>query len=256
MTTAVNKKDTFAQKVKTEIRVINTVIRSMRIKGDDPLDQNAKQQIIQLMNMYVQNGDKLMYEVLNEIAKAMLGDPTAQKVITYEETEVDVPEYIVFYPDYIKNKMNLLEKLLGYDEKSDQPKQAFKIDNPIFSIPPNKNYPQPTPTFTAFNQTGTSVFNQTGTPAFNPTGTPAFNPTGTPTFNPTGTPTFNPTGTSVFNQTGVPTFNSTGTPAFNTTGTPAFNQTGAPTFNPTGTTTTKPTGTYGFNPTSTTVVGK
>jgi len=133
MTTTVNKKDTFAQKVKTEIRVINNIIRSMRIKGDDPLEPNTRQQIIQLMNMYVQNGDKLMYGVLNEIAKSMIGDPTAQKVITYEETEVEVPEYIVFYPDYIKNEMNLLEKLLGYDEKSDPPKQALspfsKIDN-------------------------------------------------------------------------------------------------------------------------------
>jgi len=181
MNTNVSKKEIFASKVKHEIRELNNIIRRMKIKTDNANDQNIRQQIIQLLSMYVQNGDQLMYAVLNEIAKSMINDPSALKVIIYEETEINIPEFYVFFPEYVKNKISKLEKLLTYDD--------FKpVQNNLLN----------------FNPTGAGTFNPTGAGTFNPS---TFNPAGPSTFNPTGAGTFNPAGASTFNPTGPGTFN-------------------------------------------------
>jgi len=191
MNTNISKKESLANKVKNEIREINNIIRRMKIKTDNVHDLGIRQHIIQLLSMYVQNGDPLMYAVLNEMAKSMINDPSALKVITYEETEVEIPECYVFFQDYVKNKISRLENILTYDD--------------IPAIKPVQN------NLLNFNRPGALPFNPTGANTFNPTGANTFNPTGANTFNPTGANTFNPTGANTFNPTGANTFNPVGT---------------------------------------------
>jgi hypothetical protein len=209
-TTNISKKETLANKVKQEIREINNIIRRMKIKTDNVHDQNIRQQIIQLLSMYVQNGDPLMYAVLNEMAKSMINEPSALKVITYEDTEVEIPECYVFFQDYVKNKISRLEKILTYDD----------------SKPVQNNLLQ-------FNPIGAPTFNPIGANTFNPIGANTFNPTGANTFNPTGASTFNPTCASTFNPTGASTFNPTCSSTFNPATTSNSEKTTKVTFGPT-----------------------
>jgi hypothetical protein len=195
MTSTIPKKDVLATKVSQEIREINNIIRKMKIKTDNATDQNIQQQIIQLLNMYVQNGDKLMYVVLNEIVKAMINDPTAKKVITFEETEVEIPEFYVFFPEYVKIQLSRLEKILTYDEIPVKPAQngPFGIGTPLFN-PVGAPTFHPPPTFAQFNPSRTPSFNPTKTHTTVPPAGPVFNPPGGPAFNPPGGPAFNPPG--------------------------------------------------------------
>lgn len=113
--TDIKMKQKYDETIKNAIQDINKVIKLLKIDTSDPSRKSARESIVSILTVYVQNNrNRLIFDVLNEVAVQMVSDIIAKPTVLYEGVEVEVPNFIVLFQDYISNEIKKLQELQNF----------------------------------------------------------------------------------------------------------------------------------------------